>query len=83
MGIEPTTCGLGSYRSTTELRPRLRKEEIGNLRVALDAPVTVFRILMVRCGSVVCYRANRKLLVRQSKDYRSCRWDNRWKIRAG
>ena len=23
MGIEPTTCSLGSYRSATELRPRL------------------------------------------------------------
>ena len=22
MGIEPTTCSLGSYRSATELRPR-------------------------------------------------------------
>ena len=39
--------------------------------------------VMVGCGSVIFYRVTRKLLMRQNKDYRSCSWDNRWKIRAG
>jgi hypothetical protein len=34
MGIEPTTCSLGSCRSTTELRPRWLRDQSSGARAA-------------------------------------------------
>ena len=48
MGIEPTTCSLGSYRSATELRPR----RVGEYRSHAPASSPLIAVLEVRSHEV-------------------------------